>query len=188
MKRKVSSAQALNSSAFLSVFLSSLRCFFRIHVSLPVMTSSLEILNPEPWVPKKSADSRSQTTMVLEHLSASIIRVFCEQDWSNPLLKHATPKFRAYIDYSELRVETLEEHIAFHKWMHKMNPGYVYEVETVSADVDDEKGLASVWATLKVTGHPLKIQRESVTILWWRRRQGQWLCYKQFGVCLHMPR
>lgn len=121
---------------------------------------------------------------MLENLSAAIIRIFCEQDWSNPLLQYALPNFTAYIDYNEIRTRTLEEHINFHKWMHKRNPGYVYEVETVSADVDEGKGLASVWATLRVTGHPLRIQRESVTILWWRRRQGLWRCYKQFGVSL----
>lgn len=147
------------------------------------MVSSLEILDPEPWVPRDSERSNGDSAAVLEQLSASMIRIFCEQDWSNPLLKYALPNFSAYIDYDEVRSRTFEEHIAFHKWMHKRYPGYVYEVENVLADVDEAKGLASVWATLKVTGHPLKIQRESVTILWWRRKAGQWRCYKQFGVC-----
>ncbi|KAK4495156.1 hypothetical protein PRZ48_013483 [Zasmidium cellare] len=145
------------------------------------MSSSLEILNPEPWVPQESNNPNPQSAKILEELSTAMIQIFCEQDWSNPLLKYALPNFSAYIDYDEVRSRTLDEHIAFHKWMHKKYPGYVYEVETVSADVDDVKGLATVWATLRVTGHPWKIQRESVTILWWRRKQGQWRCYKQFG-------
>lgn len=150
------------------------------------MVSSLEILDPEPWVPMESKESNSTSATLLEQLSASMVRIFCDQDWSNPLLNHALPNFSAWIDHDEVRSTTLEEHIAFHKWMHNMHPGYVYEVETVSADVDEAKGLASVWATLRVTGHPLKIQRESVTILWWRRKAGQWRCYKQFGVsCPH---
>lgn len=66
--------------------------------------------------------------------------------------------------------------------MYRDHPGYEYKVSTVSADVDEAKGLASVWATLRVTGHPHKIQRESVTIFWWRRRANHWKVYKQFGV------
>lgn len=145
-------------------------------------TTSLDILKPEPWVPQKPMNVRGQTAETLEQLTTSFFEIFCNQDFSNPLLEYASPKFQAYFGWNESETRNLEEHIAFHKLMAQKNPGWVYEVLAVSADVDEEKGVASVWATLRVTGHPVKIQRESVTILWWRRRRGVWRAYKQFGI------
>lgn len=147
-----------------------------------VLDASFHILAPYAWVPRNARRPQSPTTTMLEQLSRTIIEAFCAQNWTHPLLKHAVPNFHAYIDSMEVRTRSLEQHVEFHKWMHHMNPGYVYDVLHVSADVDEEKGMATTWATLKVTGHPLRIQRESITILFWRRRRGQWQTYKQYGM------
>jgi len=145
-------------------------------------TTSLDILNPQPWVPRTSKSDSSETEQMLEQLSKGLVEVFCANDWASPLLAYVNPQFQAYIDYSSAQVRSLQEHIDFHKSMHEQYPGYVYEVQAVSADVDEVKGLASTWTTLRVTGHPQKIQRESITVFWWRRKQGMWRVYKQFGV------
>lgn len=144
--------------------------------------TSMQILKPGAWVPTKPRPARGETETILEQLSKALIEIFCNRDFSNPLMAHAAPNFQAWLDYNGSQVRSLEEHIAFHKWMCRTNPGYEYDVLAVLADVDEDKGLASVWATLRVTGHPVKIQRESVTRLWWRRKEGRWKCYKQFGL------
>jgi hypothetical protein len=144
--------------------------------------SSLDILKPKPWVPQQGSAKASPDAALLESLSRQLIECFCTQDWDNPLLKLATPNFSAYIDHAEARVRSFDEHVEFHKSLHLAHPEYVYEVDNVNADVDDEKGLASVWALLTVTGYPAPIRRESLTVLSWRRRKGKWRCYKQLGI------
>jgi hypothetical protein len=146
-------------------------------------SSSLSILAPKPWVPQLDpSKSTSPDAALLENLSRQLINCFCTQDWNNPLLQLATPNFSAYIDHAEARVRSFDEHVEFHKALHAAHPEYVYEVDNVSADVDDGKGLASVWALLTVTGYPAQIRRESLTVLSWRRRKGKWRCYKQLGI------
>jgi hypothetical protein len=146
------------------------------------ISTSLSILAPKPWVPQQNRAQTSPDAALLESLSRQLINCFCTQDWDNPLLKLATPNFSAYIDHAEARVRSFDEHVEFHKSLHLAHPEYVYEVDNVSADVDDEKGLASVWALLTVTGYPAPIRRESLTVLSWRRRKGKWRCYKQLGI------
>lgn len=150
-------------------------------------TTSLEILNPAPWVPVSDPEAEEEKAVnpdreLLESLSTQLIQIFCTQDWDNPLLELATPNFTAYIDHVDAKVRTFDEHIAFHQWLHLNHPDYVYEVDNVSADVDDARGLACVWTQLRVTGYPTHIRRESMTVFWWRRRKGKWRCYKQFGI------
>jgi hypothetical protein len=145
-------------------------------------SSSLDILSPKPWVSRQDRAKVSPDAALLESLSRRLIECFCTQDWENPLLSLATPNFSAYIDHAEARVRSFDEHVEFHKMLHLAHPEYVYEVDNVSADVDDEKGLASVWALLTVTGYPAHIRRESLTVLSWRRRKGKWRCYKQLGI------
>lgn len=53
---------------------------------------------------------------------------------------------------------------------------------SISANVNEKNGTATVWLLLKVMGHPRTLIRENVTITHWKRKQGQWRAYKQTGM------
>lgn len=77
--------------------------------------TSLEILKPEPWVPREKTPPRGRTEWQLEQLSKGLIEAFCASDFSTPLLDYVSPSFQAYIDYNAATVRSLSEHIEFHK-------------------------------------------------------------------------
>lgn len=62
------------------------------------------------------------------------------------------------------------------------NPDYKVDIISISSDVEEKKGLGRVWMHLRVFGHPTDVWRESVTVVYWRRKQGIWTSYKQNGV------
>ena len=66
--------------------------------------------------------------------------------------------------------------------MKQKYPDYHAEEMNMSADVDEAHGRATVWMLLRITGHGENVQRESLTIGYWKRRKGQWVAYKQTGL------
>jgi hypothetical protein len=59
-------------------------------------------------------------------------------------------------------------------------PNYRTEIQSIAADVDEEKGTAMVWMKLRVTAQ--EVQRQSVTVTYWERVKGCWRCLMQDGI------
>jgi hypothetical protein len=60
------------------------------------------------------------------------------------------------------------------------SPGYRSEIESISADVDDLKGTATVWLNMRVITD--EATRHSVTVMYWERVRGNWRCIMQDGI------
>lgn len=93
------------------------------------------------------------------------------------------PDYAAYLEYAGRpyvrgRSAFMEQHRNFGR----AHPNYTFEVDSALADMNEKNGTAMVWLLLKVTGHPMNVKRESVTIVFWKRIAGKWKAYKQTGI------
>lgn len=77
---------------------------------------------------------------------------------------------------------SLEDWLENYRSFAAENPDYFVEVVSISASVNEKNGTATIWLLLRVTGHPVTLQRENVTVIHWKRKQGQWRAFKQTGM------
>lgn len=61
-------------------------------------------------------------------------------------------------------------------------PEYRAEILSTTAVVNEAKGSATVYLHLFLNGMPDGIQRESVNVLDWRKRKGEWLLVRHSGM------
>ena len=61
-------------------------------------------------------------------------------------------------------------------------PDYRAEILSTTAVVNEAKGTATVYLHLFLNGMPDGIQRESVNVLEWRRKKGDWLLIRHSGM------
>lgn len=149
------------------------------------LTSSLHILMPDPPVPNQPRRSgRARTRAHLEGLTARLVDHVAKHEWDHEDFELlVAPDYAAYLEYAEHPISrSLEEYLQNYREFAAANPDYAIDIISISADVNEKKGLASVWMHLRVFGHPTAVWRESVTVVYWKRKLGKWTCYKQNGV------
>jgi hypothetical protein len=128
--------------------------------------------------------NKSPTAQLLEDLTCRVVQHVAAHDFAHPDFDESmSDDYTAYLEYQETplargRQAYLDNYRAFTA----ANPYYTIQPISVVADVHENNCTASVWMLLKVEGHPRDVQRESVTIVYWRRRAGQWQAYKQTGM------
>ena len=61
-------------------------------------------------------------------------------------------------------------------------PDYHADIVNTTATVDERKGSATVYLHLFLSGMPDGIRRESVNVLAWERRKGEWLLTNHKGM------
>ena len=61
-------------------------------------------------------------------------------------------------------------------------PDYHADILNTTAIVNERKGTATVYLHLFLSGMPDGIRRESVNVLAWQRRKGEWLLTKHQGM------
>lgn len=66
--------------------------------------------------------------------------------------------------------------------MLRMMPDYHAEILSTTATVDERKGTATIYLHLFLSGMPDGIRRESVNVLAWERRRGEWLLTNHRGM------
>lgn len=134
------------------------------------MASSLEILRPTPSHRAPShrpSQSASTTARDLETRSVAVSRALLLRDPSHPILKANLTADFASEDQTNRR-----ERVPFG-----------IEVITVSANVDEERGRASVWVLFRESDlRSGGLSGENVSVLSWWRERGVWRCWRQSAV------
>lgn len=134
------------------------------------MASSLEILRPSPShrTPNhRPSTTPSTTTRDLETRSIAVSRALLLKDPSHPILK------------SNLTADFTSEEQTNRR--DRVPVGI--EVITVSANVDEERGRASVWVLFRESDLRSRgLSGENVSVLSWWRERGVWRCWRQSAV------
>ena len=128
----------------------------------------------------KSEEARS--TEQLESLSAAILNLINERAYDSPLFSTLSPTFITEFERNVVG-RTRDQHIREMKAVVEQNPDIHMEITNMSSTVNEQKGLATVWATQRVTNFPHDdTQRERVKMLVWERRHGERICLKHVGM------
>ena len=155
--------------------------------TLPVRTlghSSLEMLLSErSCADNKYQQNKSPTAQLLVDLTCRVVQRVAAHDFTHPDFEAMSDDYTAYLEYQETPLARGKQaYLDNYRAFTAANPDYTIQPISVVADVHENNCTASVWMLLKVDGHPRDVQRESVTIVYWRRRAGKWQAYKQTGI------
>lgn len=99
----------------------------------------------------------------------------------NDLFKSASSTFKAHFDNFPHPL-TMAEHSTILRSMIEQFPKYHVEVKSVSSEVDEETGIATVFMETEVTGAPDDIRTRSMNEYRWRRDRGTWRCWSHVGM------
>lgn len=146
---------------------------------------SLNLLIPTSSAPAtETAASTSAIARTLEDRTARMINLVTEHNFDHPEWQRwQTDDYCAYLEYSDTPLaKSRDEFLSNYKAFVQRYPSYSLEILTISANVNEKNGMGAVWCHLRVKGHPANVERESVTIVHWKRRQGKWTAYRQNGV------
>lgn len=149
------------------------------------LNSSLELLLSTQILTKtKSPQHRTPTAKLLEDLNKRLVRRISEHNWDHPdFTELMADDYRAHVEYQEVPyVVGRDNYIKNYRAFADAHPAYRLEPISTIADVHENNSTAVVWMLMKVDGHPKDVQRESVTLAYWRRRAGRWQAYKQTGI------
>ena len=126
---------------------------------------------------------RSPTAEYIEGLSARISQCIRDHNYDDPVFKLFANKFEGYIEHTYIRhLCGKDEYVQAQKNFAAAHPDYRNECVSMTTQLDDEEGTATVWMLLRIHGHPKDIIRESVTFFYWKLCKGKWLLHKQGGV------
>lgn len=152
-------------------------------------------LHSRTWTHKPPTLGVADTQYLLETLSAALMEAHLSD---NPLEhdvvhKHCSPDFRMFSENvhecSFPQTRNLHEHLANIKDLKEANPQWKKDCQNYSATIQEGADHAIVWFTTMGTGGPVgcSTKRESISRLWWRRREtdGVWETYQQ--RCIRGP-
>ena len=143
------------------------------------MLLSQRILN-DRIVPKRN----TAAIQLLEDLTRQMVHRISAHDWYHLDFAELLSKdYSSYLEYhSDPYARGREAYIENYRAFVAANPTYSIEPISLMADINENNNTAMVWMLLKVKGHPRDVERESVTIVYWRKRGGKWQAYKQTGM------
>jgi len=96
-------------------------------------------------------------------------------------IAYVAPSFRATHD--GLPTATCRRHFIDSLKRHlKTMPDFHLEVLNSSSEVDEERGKGTVFVFFRLTGVGNHLERESVAVMQWEKRHGEWLCIKHEGM------
>lgn len=142
--------------------------------------SSLDLLNVSSDT--SSPPALTETEEYLRDLTVTLFdETLNKRNYTTPLLYHWDPNM-------EQQVEILEPVVGRHdileniKALHTGVPNYHMEVINSTAKVTERTGRATVWILQLVHGLPEGVPIESVNVLSWVRKDGEWFCTKHKGI------
>ena len=141
--------------------------------------ATASVSQPKPAAAARSplADSIAEQ---LETLSIKLYDVlYRTKDFSDPVLDRLVKGFKTIqgddgreFDWDSCVYELTEGESRFIR----------KEVIHVSTEVDELKGRATVWLTLRVSKHHETSANQFVSVLSWERRREQWMCVKRMSM------
>lgn len=142
---------------------------------MPAYQRSLQSKQSEQSKDGTIVFEQSQTALRMEKNSRAVIDSINSRCYSAATSLVATT-YRSDIDDLSKTKSYSDSKKQFQQISQK-HPEYHVEVVNVSADVDEESGYAIVYCLLSVTGRPANVRRQSVSVVEWMRRDGQWQYY-----------
>ena len=100
---------------------------------------------------------------------------------NNDLYKCVSPNFRAHFENFPHPL-TLLEHSNILRQTIEAFPGYHVEVQSVSSDVKEEKGEATVYMETEVTGAPEGVKTFLINEFKFKKIDGGWRCFVHHGM------
>ena len=134
--------------------------------------------------------ARLQTTISeLERLSSAFVNAINERDFNfereeaRDLVHHLAPDWRAQLDTYAQQVQplTFPEQIVLWRQRAQENPDVHFQILHILSDVNEHKGIASVYVEMEVSGIS-NVKLQAMNELKWRRRDNTWLCYYVIGM------
>jgi hypothetical protein len=128
------------------------------------------------------APPKSAATLELEAITLHLYQLVATHQFSHPdFERYIVPNFTAHVEHSaQPDVTSREQLMTRYREIIEGTPNYRTEVQSIAADVDEGKGTAMVWMTLRVTAN--ETQRQSVTVTYWEHVKGHWRCIMQDGI------
>ncbi|KXT03741.1 hypothetical protein AC578_747 [Pseudocercospora eumusae] len=124
------------------------------------------------------------TSSYLESICVGGVKATNDRDLdfqNGGLYKTVAPNFRAHFENFPHPL-TLAEHSAIVRQTIERFPEYHVEVESVSSDVDEDAGVATVFMETEVTGAPLGTRTFLMNEFKFRREKGAWRCHLHHGM------
>ena len=148
-----------------------------------IMSSSLEILCPRSSPPPANASTERWAAYMIE-VTEAVVDALNNRNWDHPYLEqYIAPNLTAYMEHvEEPYIKSREEFLTAIKRNSENNPEYQFEIVSITPEIDDKKGTASVWYKLLIKGHPPGTVKESVGISYCTRSRGNWRNVKQVSM------
>lgn len=131
----------------------------------PTATLSKHPLN------KTSPEKKSATSQHLETLTTSIITSFNAQDFTTPFTTLASPHYTYAHRHTTDEILHLDRSGAqtfVENLVRSKHPQHYADIMSLSTRVDEERGYANVWVSLRVSDGGEGGLRERVSVLSWR--------------------
>ncbi|KAK4627193.1 hypothetical protein CLAFUW4_05179 [Fulvia fulva] len=147
------------------------------------MSSSLELLCPtSPPPPANAPTSTWAAYMIL--VTKTVVSALNNRNWSHPYLEqYIAPNLTAYMEHVEKPyIKSREEFLTAIKRSSENSPEYQFEIVSITPEIDEKRGTASVWYKLLIKGHPPGTAKESVGISYCTRSRGNWRNVKQISM------
>lgn len=159
-----------------------------IYLSEGVISAAMQS-QPSYPTPESDTSPKETTSAQIERLSTTWVNTLNNRDFSftspeaQDLIAHLAPDFRARIDTDPSNPFhlSLDEQIV--KWRERaeQHPDVYFKIVLISSDVDEAKGVASVYLNMEVSGIG-EVMLSAMNELRWRREDERWLCYYVIGM------
>ncbi|KAF2209464.1 hypothetical protein CERZMDRAFT_100258 [Cercospora zeae-maydis SCOH1-5] len=146
------------------------------------MSTSLDILRPAPS-PPTGRSPRESETRDLERRANQFAEIMTTKDFADPAVKQLlAPDFRCQIELPGGRISMVNSRDAFVNHYSKYKTTLLESVSNVTAEIDENTGLAKVMLLLLLSDPPRAIFQEAVMVQWWKKDRDTWKCYQQNGM------
>lgn len=108
------------------------------------------LLPGQQWPTEPKRTSESKLGHHLEALTARLLKHVSEHEFDHPDFQILmTENYASYQEFSDSPIsKTRKEYLANYSAFAAANPNYAIEPITLSADVDEERGMATVWMSV----------------------------------------
>ncbi|EME40311.1 hypothetical protein DOTSEDRAFT_82913 [Dothistroma septosporum NZE10] len=137
-----------------------------------------------PAATPKSQANHAAIAEYLESVCVGGVTACNDRDFNyenGELYKAVSPTFKAHFENFGHSL-TLNEHGHLLRQTIEQYPAYHVEVNSVSSEVDEAKGIAIVYMETEVTGAPPEVKTSLINEFKWRREQGAWRCWLHHGM------
>lgn len=138
--------------------------------------------NYVPIAPATKETKALSTEDILKQCSEALCNeILNNRNFENPWINYLSPDVVTIHETTPVAhgraqlVEGLRKYVA-------LMPDYRAEILSSTAVINEKKGTATVYLHLLLSGMPDGIRRESVNVLTWKRRSGEWQITEHSGM------